>query len=97
MNCCAAKEPRLCPSRMYGLPGCSPLAITLSEIMSSTSWSKPPGPKSQSADSSSPFHEVLQKREDEFLRDHIGQISFPIESLLSVGDHHFGLIDREHV
>ena len=48
-------------------------------------------------DSSSPLHEVLQKREDEFLRDRIGQISFLIEALLSAGDHHFGLIDREHV
>ncbi|MDB6039014.1 MAG: hypothetical protein JWM99_2855 [Verrucomicrobiales bacterium] len=47
--CCAAKDPMLCPSNINGWLGVSSLALRLSRIMSFTSKSNPPGPKSPSS------------------------------------------------
>src|SRR5882724_2790015 len=40
------RKPMLCPSRMNGSSGFSSLAIRLNRVMSSTSRSNPPSPKS---------------------------------------------------
>src|SRR5579884_1963171 len=44
-----------------------------------------------------PFHQVFKQLSDMLPGVFIGQISLRIETLLSVGDHHFRRVERVHV
>src|SRR5215831_9128435 len=48
-------------------------------------------------DAPSPLHKLLEELADEILRRCIRQVAFLIKTSSSVADHHFGLVDGEHI